>query len=77
MSSRQTRPRQDTTHGNGQDLWRAVDQDGQVHDILVQSRRNKKAAKKFFRKLLKGLKYVPRVMVTDKLKSYEAAKRDT
>src|SRR6266545_6634152 len=41
-------------------LWRAVDQDGDVLDILVQSRRDKKAAKKFFRKLLKGLRYVPR-----------------
>ena len=41
-------------------LWRAVDQDGEVLDILVQSRRDKKAAKKFFRKLLKGLRYVPR-----------------
>ena len=38
-------------------LWRAVDQDGDVLDILVQSRRDKKAAKKFFRKLLKGLRY--------------------
>jgi putative transposase len=55
-------------------LWRAVDQDGHVLDILVQSRRNKKAAKKFFRKLLKGLTYVPRVIITDKLKSYGAAK---
>jgi putative transposase len=43
-------------------LWRAVDQDADVLDILVQSRRNKKAAKKFFRKLLKGLQYVPRVV---------------
>src|SRR5215207_7295859 len=57
-------------------LWRAVDQDGTVLDILVQRRRNKRAAKKFFRKLLKGLTYVPRVIVTDKLKSYEAAKRE-
>jgi putative transposase len=57
-------------------LWRAVDQDGYVLDILVQRRHHKAAAKKFFRKLLKGLKYVPRVMVTDKLKSYEAAKRE-
>ena len=49
-------------------LWRAVDQDGNVLDILVQSRRNPKAAaKKFFRKLLKGLRYVPRVVITDKL----------
>jgi putative transposase len=57
-------------------LWRAVDQDGNVFDILVQSRRSAKAAKRFFRKLLKGLQYVPRVIVTDKLKSYAAAKRD-
>src|SRR6266511_3148720 len=55
-------------------LWRAVDQDGHVLDILVQRRRDKKAAKKFFRKLLKGLTYVPRVIITDKLKSYGAAK---
>src|SRR5258706_4995587 len=57
-------------------LWRAVDQDGNVLDILVQSRRNKQAAKRFFRKLLKKLQYVPRVIVTDKLKSYGAAKRE-
>ena len=57
-------------------LWHAVDQDGNVLDILVQSRRNKVAAKKFFRKLLKGCKYVPRVIITDKLASYEAAKKE-
>ncbi len=57
-------------------LWRAVDQDGEVLDILVQSRRSKKAAKKFFRKLLKGLQYVPRVIITDQLKSYQAAKQE-
>ena len=57
-------------------LWRAVDQDGNVLDILVQSRRNKAAAKKFFRKLLKGCTYVPRVMITDKLGSYGAAQRE-
>ena len=45
-------------------------------DILVQRRRDKTAAKKFFRKLLKGLTYVPRVIVTDKLASYGAAKRE-
>jgi len=56
-------------------LWRAVDQEGTVLDILVQSRRNTKAAKRFFKKLLKGLRYVPRVVVTDKLGSYGAAKR--
>ena len=49
-------------------LWRAVDQHGDVLDILVQSRRNAVAAKRFFRKLLKGLRYVPRVLVTDKLR---------
>jgi putative transposase len=57
-------------------LWRAVDQNGNVLDILVQRRRDKRAAKKFFRKLLKGLRYVPRVMITDQLKSYGAAKRE-
>jgi putative transposase len=57
-------------------LWRAVDQDGTVLDILVQTHRNKKAAKKFFRKLLKGCQYVPRVIITDQLKSYGAAKRE-
>ena len=56
-------------------LWRAVDQNGHVLDILVQSRRNTKAARRFFRKLLRGLQYAPRVIVTDKLKSYGAAKR--
>jgi putative transposase len=45
-------------------------------DILVQRRRDKTAAKTFFRKLLKDLTYVPRVIITDKLKSYEAAKRE-
>ncbi len=57
-------------------LWRAVDQDGNILDILVQSRRNKKAALRFFRKLLKGLEYVPRVIITDKLRSYGAAKKE-
>ena len=58
-------------------LWRAVDQDGNVLDILVQPRRNALAAKKFFRKLLKGLQYVPRVLVTDKLGSYQVAHRES
>jgi putative transposase len=53
-----------------------VDQDGNVLDILVQSRRNKQAAKHFFRKLLKELQYVPRVIITDKLRSYGAVKRE-
>jgi hypothetical protein len=47
-----------------------------VLDILVQSHRDKEAAKKFFRKLLKGLRYVPRVIITDKLRSYHAAIAD-
>ena len=45
-------------------------------DVLVQDRRNKKAAKRFFRTLLKGLCYAPRIIVTDKLASYAAAKRE-
>jgi len=57
-----------TINGDRQYLWRAVDQDGNVLDILVQNRRNKKAAKKFFRKLLRRLTYVLRVIITDKLK---------
>ena len=65
-----------TIKGEHHYLWWAVDQEGNVLDILVQCRRDKRAAKKFFRKLLKGLSYVPRVIVTDKLKSYGAAKRE-
>ena len=55
-------------------LWRAVDQDGFVLDVLVQSRRDKKAAKRLLRKLLKKQMRPPRVMITDKLASYGAAK---
>src|SRR3954452_19434331 len=55
-------------------LWRAVDQDGGVLDVLVQSRRDKQAAKRLLRKLLKKQCRAPRVMVTDKLASYGAAK---
>jgi len=57
-------------------LWRAVDQDGDVLDIMVQSKRDKKAAKRFFRKLLKGWRYVPHVIITDRLRSYSAAKAE-
>jgi putative transposase len=57
-------------------LWRAVDQDGFVLDVLVQSRRDKRAAKRLLRKLLKRQTRVPRVMVTDKLASYGAAKAE-
>ena len=55
-------------------LWRAVDQDGVVLDVLVQSRRDKRAAKRLLRKLLKKQGRAPRVMITDKLASYGAAK---
>jgi DDE domain len=65
-----------TIHGARSYLWRAVEQDDNVLDILVQSRRNKKAAKQCFKKLLKGLRYVPRVLIINKLKSYAAAKRE-
>ena len=65
-----------TINGERHYLWRAVDQDGNVLDILVQRGRDKTAAKTFFRKLLKGLTYAPRVIITDKLKSYGAAKRE-
>ncbi|MCW2239547.1 putative transposase [Azospirillum canadense] len=61
-------------NGVQHDLWRAVDQDGAVLDILVQSRRTTKAAKRFFTKLLKGLLDVPRGVITDGLKSSGAAK---
>lgn len=63
-------------NGKLHELWRAVDQHGNVLDILVQSRRNKGAAKTFFRKRLKGCQYVPRVRITDKLASYGAAKQE-
>ena len=56
-------------------LWRAVDQDGNVLDILVTSRRDAKAATRFFRKLLTGSRSVPRVLVTDKLASHGVAHR--
>ena len=62
-------------NGQRQYLWRAVDQDGDVVDILVQSRRNKKAALNFFRKMLKS-QGTPRKIVTDKLRSYGAARKE-
>ncbi len=61
--------------GRRQYLWRAVDQDGDVIDILVQSRRDRQAAARFFRKLLKGQGRGPRRLITDKLLSYGAAHR--
>lgn len=56
-------------------LWRAVDQDGEVLDILVQKHRDQRAAKRFFRKLLKGMRYSPRVIVTKKLSRYSTARK--
>ena len=56
-------------------LWRAVDQHGTVIDILVQAKRNRFAAIRFFRKLLRTTGRPPRVIVTDKLRSYGAAKK--
>ena len=61
--------------GRQQYLWRAVDEDGDVIDILVQSRRNRRAAARFFRKLLKTQGREPRRLITDKLRSYRAAHR--
>lgn len=62
--------------GRQQYLWRAVDQDGDVIGILIQSRRDRRAAKRFFRKLLREQGCVPNRLVTDKLKSYSAAHRE-
>ena len=66
-----------TINGTRQYLWRAVDQDGDLLDILVQPRRDGRAAERFFRKLLKGQEETPSRVVTDKLKSYRAALRTT
>ena len=61
--------------GRQQYLWRAVDEDGDVIDVLVQSRRDRRAATRFFRKLLKRQGSVPRRLITDKLRSYAAVRR--
>ena len=58
------------------DLWRAVDSEGEILDLLVQPRRDKSAAVKLMRKLLKKQGYAPRVLVTDKLPSDGAARRE-
>jgi putative transposase len=57
-------------------LWRAVDQDGEVVDVFLQKRRDGKAAKRFFRRLLRKHRGEPRKIVTDKLRSYNAARRE-
>jgi putative transposase len=64
-----------TINGERYYLWRAVDQDGDVIDILLQKRRNQQAAERFFRKALKGQGAEPRRLVTDKLRSYPPAAR--
>ena len=83
---RKTRPRPDarwhldemfvSINGRQMYLWRAVDCEGEVLDILVQRRRNKKAALKLMRKLLKKQGFVPDAFITDKLPSYGAALND-
>ena len=57
-------------------LWRAVDQDGEVVDVYLQKRRDARAAKRFFKRLLRVHKGEPRKIVTDKLRSYGVAHRE-
>jgi putative transposase len=64
-----------TINGQRQYLWRAVDQDGDVLDILVQPRRDQSAAERFFRRLLTSQATEPRWLITDRLRSYGAAHR--
>ena len=64
-----------TIQGRQQYLWRAVDEDGDVLDILVPSHRNRRAAGRFFRTLLKTQGRIPRRLITDQLRSYAAAGR--
>jgi len=65
-----------TINGQRQYLWRAVDQDGDLIDLLVQPRRDGRAARRFFRKLLRSQRQEPSRLVTDKLGSYRVAHRD-
>ena len=65
-----------TINGKKHWLWRAVDQFGIVLDVLAQSRRDRHAAQRLMRKLLKKCGLTPRVLITDKLKSYAAANKD-
>ena len=83
---RKTRPRPNerwhldevfvSINGKRMYLWRAVDSEGEVLDVLVQSRRNKRAALKLMRKMMKKQGFVPDAFVTDKLPSYGAALGD-
>ena len=65
-----------TSKAQRQYLWRAIDQDGDIIDVVLQRRRNGRAAKRFFRKLLKGQRRSPNRLVTDKLGSYRVAHRE-
>ncbi len=65
-----------TIQGQRRYLWRAVDQDGEVIDILVTKGRDRRAAKRFFRKMLKHQGQAPWQLITDKLRSYPAAHRE-
>ena len=62
--------------GNQHYLWRAVDQDGEVIDVFLRKRRDGKAAKRFFKRLIKRHQGEPRKIVTDKLRSYGVAHRE-
>ena len=63
-------------NGKQHSLWRAVDQDGEVVDVFLQTRRNGAAAKRFFKRLLRSHGDEPRKIVTDKLRSYGVAHRE-
>jgi putative transposase len=86
MTLRKTHPRADvrwhldevfvSINGKSMYLWRAVDCEGEVLDVLIQSRRNKQAALNLMRKLLKSQGFCPTAVVTDKLPSYGAALSD-
>ena len=65
-----------TINGQHLYLWRALDQDGDLIDLLVQPRRDGRAARRFFRKLLRSQRQEPSRLVTDKLGSYRVAHRD-
>jgi putative transposase len=65
-----------TVQGERRYLWRAVDQDDHVIDILIQSRKDKQAARRFFHKMLQEQGQSPRWMITDKLRSYGASRRE-
>ena len=63
-------------HGQQKYLWRAVDQDGEVVDVFLQTRRDSAAAKRFFKRLVRNHANEPRKIVTDKLRSYSVAHRE-